>query len=328
MLSSPVVSIIVPSYNKAGFIKDTIESVLKQTNQNFEIVLVDDNSSDETRSILREFNGNEKIKIHLNETNKGGNYCRNTGISMAKGKYIIFLDADDLMMENCIEQRLSFMEKNTDCDFAVFKMGTFYQQVGDRDKIWQTHSKIDHLQKFLSHELQWTISSPIYKKRFLDQTTGFNLKMRWLQDVEFHSRILLTQNPVYRIAEDSIPDIYYRVGLERNAHGYDRYIRNYVTGHLDYLTNVYPLLQNQNQHHLKALKFTILSCLFKITDSWKQKLVDKEIALKLTDEYLNSKQVREVLGNGDMIKIKVYLLVNKTVGFRIKGINRLIKTIF
>ena len=119
----PFVSVIVAVYNAEKYIKDTIESIIKQTFQDFEIILVDDCSTDNSYNILREYsNKNEKIKVYKLEQNSGGPAKpRNIGIDKSLGKYIAFLDADDLWYETKLEEQLNFMEKNK-LNFSSTKM--------------------------------------------------------------------------------------------------------------------------------------------------------------------------------------------------------------
>lgn len=96
----PIVSIIIPAYNKRDYICDTLESCKNQTYSDFEVIIIDDCSTDDTVSKIKEFvakNNSLPIKLFENEENKGVSYSRNYGISEATGKYVLFLDADDVL---------------------------------------------------------------------------------------------------------------------------------------------------------------------------------------------------------------------------------------
>lgn len=106
------VSIVTPTYNGEKFIGDTIRSVLNQTYKNFELIIVDDCSTDNTRKIVKSFS-DKRIIYFRNDKNQGGAYCRNLAISKATGDYIAFLDGDDLWHKEKLERQLKFMlEKN------------------------------------------------------------------------------------------------------------------------------------------------------------------------------------------------------------------------
>lgn len=113
----PLVSIITPTYNSERFVAETIRSVLAQTYANWELLIVDDASSDETVSIVQQFaKQDDRIKLHTLQTNSGAAIARNTAIEMASGDYIAFLDADDLWKAEKLEKQIAFMQKN---DIAV-----------------------------------------------------------------------------------------------------------------------------------------------------------------------------------------------------------------
>ena len=106
-----LVSVIMPNYNGEKYLKETVESVLNQTYKNWELVFVDDCSKDNSLELIKSFQ-DERIKIFKNEKNSGAAKTRNKAIREAKGKWIAFLDSDDLWMPNKLEKQLAFMEEN------------------------------------------------------------------------------------------------------------------------------------------------------------------------------------------------------------------------
>ena len=107
-----LVSIIMPSYNTAGYISETIESVLAQTYANWELIIVDDCSTDNTDEVVKPFLTDKRIKYLKNEKNSGAAVSRNYALREAKGKWIAFLDSDDLWLPEKLEKQIAFMEKN------------------------------------------------------------------------------------------------------------------------------------------------------------------------------------------------------------------------
>ncbi|MDM0469396.1 glycosyl transferase [Clostridium perfringens] len=106
------ISIITASYNAERFIKNTIESVLKQTYQNWEMIIIDDCSSDNTESIVNRYvELDKRIKFYKLEKNSGAAIARNLGINKANGEFIAFLDSDDLWDENKLEKQIEFMKE-------------------------------------------------------------------------------------------------------------------------------------------------------------------------------------------------------------------------
>lgn len=112
MSKSPVVSIIMPSYNSAKTISSSIQSVLNQTEPNWELLIIDDNSADDTLEIIKPFVIDKRIKLTILKKNEGAANARNIGLQLAKGEWIAFLDSDDLWKKDKLEKQLSFMNKN------------------------------------------------------------------------------------------------------------------------------------------------------------------------------------------------------------------------
>lgn len=116
MAKSPLVSIVVPVYNAEKFLEDTIKTVQAQTYENWELILVNDCSTDNSKKIAKPFLSS-KIKWFDMEKNSGAALTRNRGIKEAKGRYICFLDADDLWKKEKLEKQVEFM-KQKDCEFS------------------------------------------------------------------------------------------------------------------------------------------------------------------------------------------------------------------
>ena len=106
------VDIIMPNYNKAEFIEEAIKSVLKQSYKYWKLYIIDDNSRDKSKRILKKFRKNKKIKIIFLKKNKGPATCRNIGISLSKSYYLSFLDSDDYWPKNKLSSQINFMNAN------------------------------------------------------------------------------------------------------------------------------------------------------------------------------------------------------------------------
>lgn len=123
-----LVSIVMPAYNSEQYIQESIESVLRQTYTNWELLIVDDCSSDSTADIVRTFQ-DERIRYIKNEQNGGAAVCRNRALREAKGKWIAFLDSDDRWFPEKLEKQIHFMEANgykfTYTDYRIQLNGTW-----------------------------------------------------------------------------------------------------------------------------------------------------------------------------------------------------------
>ncbi len=141
-MDNELVSIIMPTYNCAKFIGETIKSVIAQTYSNFELIIVDDCSKDNTKDVVNSFD-DERIKYYKLEKNSGAAVARTTAMNMAKGKYMAFLDSDDLWMENKLEHQLKFMKDN---NYNI--TCTAYEQVNEDgeslNKVIKTNKKADY----------------------------------------------------------------------------------------------------------------------------------------------------------------------------------------
>lgn len=124
-----LVSIIMPSYNTGQYIEETIQSVLKQTYTNWELIIVDDCSTDNTDEVVKPFLSNEKIRYIKNEKNSGAAISRNRALRESKGKWIAFLDSDDLWEQQKLEKQIEFME-NKNYYFSY----TNYCEIDERSK--------------------------------------------------------------------------------------------------------------------------------------------------------------------------------------------------
>lgn len=108
-----LVSVIMPSFNTALFIADSIRCVITQTYRNWELLIVDDCSTDDTDEVVKPFLSDERIRYFKNEKNSGAAVSRNRALREAKGRWIAFLDSDDLWMPDKLEQQIQFMKKNS-----------------------------------------------------------------------------------------------------------------------------------------------------------------------------------------------------------------------
>lgn len=139
-----LVSIVTPVYNAEKFISETIDSVIMQTYENWELILVDDCSSDKSASIIDKYVKNDsRVKYIKNKENSGAAVSRNAGIELANGQYIAFVDSDDVWKSEKLEKQLSFMKEN---DYAfTFTAYRYVLEDGTvTDKIANTVEKIDY----------------------------------------------------------------------------------------------------------------------------------------------------------------------------------------
>ena len=199
------ISIIVPSYNRADLIVETLHSIQAQINPNWECIIVDDGSTDNTKEILNKFLQDEKIRfLQRDRTPKGAPTCRNLGAQVAIGDYLVFLDSDDLISPDFLDKRLIEIEKNKSKDFIVFPSGFFIKKIGDDHKIWNIiNKKEDDLKRFFNGDTPWHTTGPIWKKESFLSIGGFRERTLSGQDWEIHVKALI-KGLNYSKVKDSI----------------------------------------------------------------------------------------------------------------------------
>ena len=159
-----LVSIITPCYNSEKFLDECISSVLNQTYQNWEMLIVDDNSSDNSSILINSYSKkDERIKPHYLNDNIGPAMARNKAISKAKGKYLAFLDSDDVWLPKKLEVQTNFMKKNN-CAFVF----SSYSVISDDDKLKYTISVPETItyKKYLKNTIIGCLTVMLDKEKF------------------------------------------------------------------------------------------------------------------------------------------------------------------
>jgi glycosyltransferase involved in cell wall biosynthesis len=120
----PIVSVLMTAYNREKYIAQAIESVLASTLKDFELIIVDDGSKDDTVSIARKYEAaDDRIKVYINKQNLGDYNNRNKAAEYATGKYIKYLDSDDIMYSHCLEVMVTAMEEFPEAGFGLSAIG-------------------------------------------------------------------------------------------------------------------------------------------------------------------------------------------------------------
>lgn len=194
-----LVSVIIPNFNRAQLIGETLDSVKRQTFTDWEAIVVDDGSNDNSAEVVAAYAATDsRVQLYNRDREPGGApTCRNIGLLKARGKYIIFLDSDDLLAPHCLEQRVNALEANLNLDFAVFPLQLFNVKPGDMEHVWLYHAFDDYLDGFLLRA-QWQTTSPIWRRTALEKIGGFKEGVSSWQDWELHVRAL-SEGLVFRI---------------------------------------------------------------------------------------------------------------------------------
>jgi len=187
----PKVSIIIPTYNRVNVITRAIKSVLGQTYQNFELIVVDDGSNDNTGKKVKNFN-DSRINYICHEENKGGSAARNTGIQVAKGEYIAFLDSDDEWLPQKIEKQVEILDKDEGIG-AVFTDRKIMPS-GRIKKIKLPKNKKKQLKKIYRKNFLGGCSVVMVRKRVFSKIGMFDINLPSSQDFDMWIRLLIYYN--------------------------------------------------------------------------------------------------------------------------------------
>lgn len=192
-MSEILVSVIIPTYNRANLIRETIDSIVAQTYKNWECIIVDDGSTDNTAELINRYSElDSRFKYFKRPENrpKGGNACRNYGFERSSGAFINWFDSDDIMLPDFIKEKVDLLV-NSDCDSSVC-YGAYFEF--DKSKIDIAKPNMDsrfYLMDFITNNMFLSIAGPMWKRDFLKGKNLFDENRQKIQDVEFHFRMLL-----------------------------------------------------------------------------------------------------------------------------------------
>jgi glycosyltransferase involved in cell wall biosynthesis len=208
-MNSPLISIIIPTYNRAHLIGETLDSILVQTYLNWECIVVDDGSTDNTADVMRDYiKKDNRFQYHQRPDNrkKGPNSCRNYGFELSHGKYINWFDSDDLYFSDSLEIYLKCFNEDTDVVIAKVEMTDSVTKIKIGENCILSNNIIED---YFVGLITFYVCGPLWKKSFLKkQTELFDEVIMNLDDWDFNLRMLY-QNP--RIIYINKPLIKYRI---------------------------------------------------------------------------------------------------------------------
>lgn len=204
----PLVSIIIPVYNRENLIIETLESVNKQSDKNWECIVVDDHSTDNTFNNVTNYIKNKpnfKLVKRPSGYLKGANSCRNYGFELSEGEFINWFDSDDLMHKDFVKEKIDAVG---DYDCIISKTSFFKNNLtnilGKEKRTLLTNSLIED---FVTLKVSWYLPDPMWRKSFLNNKELFSEALRKGQDRDFHIRRLI-EKPKIKILDKYLT--YYR----------------------------------------------------------------------------------------------------------------------
>jgi len=193
MNKNPTVSVIIPTYNRAHLIGRAIQSVLNQTYQDFEIIIVDDGSTDNTEEVIKEFQEQDKrVKYIKHDKNKGGSAARNTGIKTARGEYIAFQDSDDEWFPEKLEKQMKIFE-NMPKEVGII-YSDMWRIIGNKKKYFYSPEIMPKDKIIYEQALDYSvgnigIQTSLIKKEVFDKAGMFDEEFYRFIDLEFFIRL-------------------------------------------------------------------------------------------------------------------------------------------
>lgn len=257
----PRISIIVPCYNGAKYIRETLDCLQKQTIDDWECIIVNDGSTDNSLEILREYAEKDSRYKYIDKENGGPAIARNTAIAASSGKYILPLDADDLIAPFYAEKAIDYLETHSNCK-VVYGIADFF---GDLTGEWV-------LSEYSYEKELWRNAiycSAVYRRTDYDRTKGYNPNMRFgNEDWDFWLSLLSENDEVYKIPEKVF--FYRKHGVSHSTDLFDnvkasntQMVLNHIDRYTPYFHELFTL-RNMNEYKENELNKLLKSKRYKL----------------------------------------------------------------
>lgn len=264
-MNESLVSIIIPVYNQADYLAETLDSVLSQTYNRWECIIINDGSIDDSERIALEYCKKDSRFSYIYQENQGVVSARNNAIAESHGKYILPLDGDDMISPQYIEKAIFYFEHHPDTKLVYCLADRF----GGKNEPWV-------IEDYSYQKIIWSnmiFCSAIYRRTDFDQTTGYNVNMKYgLEDWDFWLSLLDEKSQVYRI-----PEILFHYRYRENSrnemvarHRMNETLRQIYRNHKDiynpYAENLIQLYNNckSNESFKKDYETVIHSISYKL----------------------------------------------------------------
>jgi GT2 family glycosyltransferase len=208
----PLVSIVIPCYNQAHFLRETIDSVRLQTYSRTEIIVVDDGSTDDTTEVARRYSDVQLIR----QQNQGLSAARNTGLRHSKGSLLVFIDADDRLLPRAVEAGHACISAHPECAFVYGHLTL----IGPDGSPLRTPNQVcvqrDHCLELLKRDYIWTPGVVMYRRAVFESVIGFDTLIDACADCDLNIRIARDW-PVYCHGQIILEYRKHQTNMSRNA---------------------------------------------------------------------------------------------------------------
>ncbi len=217
-MDNPLISIIIPTYNRAYVIGETLDSVLAQTYSNWECIVVDDGSNDNTEEIIKSYSEKDnRIQFYQRPISKkkGASTCRNYGLEKYKGEFVQYLDSDDLLDASKFTEQLKILKERPPLSLPTCKWGSINSSINLRFKTkynsYKNFNKSDGLLKtFGKYNEYFPPHVYLIARELIEKSGGWNEDLSHNDDGEYFTRIILNSSEVV-FCESTV--VYYRAGI-------------------------------------------------------------------------------------------------------------------
>ena len=197
----PKVSVIVPTFNSESTLRDTINSVLGQSFKDFELIIVDDCSTDKTVDIIKSFSHDKRVIYIKSKDNLGPAACRNLGMAISKGELLAFLDSDDIFLKDKLKRQIAIFEKNKSCNFCYTNETYFKGDICKSIQSGRTHFKGDVF--FYLKRSNFVTVSTVMIRKFISEKYMFDSspEVKGHEDWKFYLKLAFDGFKFYYIDE-------------------------------------------------------------------------------------------------------------------------------
>lgn len=270
------ISIIIPVYNVEKYIRQCLESVINQTYKNLEIIVVNDGTKDSSIKIVEEYLNDKRIKI-INQNNQGLSSARNKGLNEANGEYVFFLDSDDWLEKDAIENLEKGLEKEIEIISANFYSYDEIKKVRNTNFLNLKYNQIENGKKLLLNELEIVVWNKLYNTSFLKKNNLFFLENIIHEDEHFTYECYMSAKQIKYINKITYNYRINREGSIMNEVEKNKERRNFSISSLKKIINKIKLFETDDYFIKVRTLLRVYKLKEKIFQIEKKELTKKEL---------------------------------------------------
>jgi glycosyltransferase involved in cell wall biosynthesis len=324
-----LVSIIIPTFNRAYLINETLNSIITQTHTNWECIIVDDGSTDNTAEIIKSFIQKDKrFKYYLRPSNriKGANACRNYGFELSKGDYVKWFDSDDIMHPEFLQKQIELLYNNADLNFCASFSETFIDKINNVVAYNNPAVYVDNqdsLFNYITGKIIFLTPSPLWKRNFLIGKKLFDENLHNAHETDFNFARLI-EGAKFQYLDEVL--FFVRRGHQSIDGNLDQDINGYLSM-FKYYQKVFGYLKKEsdflNNKQRKELSRFILYKQLMIINNVRRIGSIKSFPSEINKLVFNTLQIHLKLINRIKILFGIFLLVFFKKGYRFFDLDEL-----